>query len=143
MRKVSSAVIDLPLTIFFTLVGPGNIGNDGVGLKGGVGNVHLDPSRFGAGFEGREELLEVGDGRIFPCGDLGDERVEIDSLEGFRPGSLKGRCKVIQSGAQELILKRSLQVFLVSFEVTGGRDHGSSPEVTGRAFRFESSQEAP
>ena len=63
----------------------------------------------------------------FPCSDLGDERVEIYSLKGFSPGRLKGRCKVIQSGAQELILKRSLQVFLVGFKVTGGRDHGFSP----------------
>ena len=56
----------LALDDFLHLVGPGNIGNDGVGLKGGVGNVHLDAGRFGAGFEGGEELLEVGNGRIFP-----------------------------------------------------------------------------
>ena len=51
---------------FLDPVGPGNIGNDGVGLKGGVGNVHLDPGGFGAGFESGEELLEIGDGGILP-----------------------------------------------------------------------------
>ena len=48
----------LALDDFLDAVGPGNIGNDGVGLKGGAGNVHLDAGRFRTGFEGGEELLE-------------------------------------------------------------------------------------
>jgi len=94
--------MDLPLTIFLTWLALA-ICDDGVRLMSGAGDMHRGACRFRAGLEGCEELLETGNSSILLRRDFGNERVQIDFLEGFDAGRPVRGCEVVQGCAQELI----------------------------------------